>query len=244
MKAVGASKIGLVRQKNEDRFFVDDHVVIVADGMGGYSGGEIASAIVIEDLKKSFSMANVADQDDLKEILHKANHEVWQYTKEYSELEGMGTTTVIAYCKDDKHLFWASVGDSRLYLLHDNKLELITKDHSLVQDLIDNGELQEEDRLSYPMKNYLTRAIGVEPYVQIDAGTLEVAAGDRILLCSDGLSAFISQEEIERTLLKDQTDEEAIEELMNAVYNVGAKDNVTIILGRIEDTRGDNHDEG
>ena len=131
-------------------------------------------------------------------------------------------------------LYWANVGDSRLYVFHEDRLTQISTDHSMVQALYEAGELKADDMLQHPQRNVLTRAVGVGPVVDIDAGVYKVMPGDRILLCSDGLSGYIEQAVIEEAFRKEAKDERLIEDLMTLVYDQGARDNVTIVIGTID----------
>lgn len=233
MNIVGMSKIGLVRQRNEDRFYIEDSFAIVTDGMGGYKGGEIASTMVIDSLAQQLRNNPKPTVEQLKQYINTANKEVFNRVKETPELEGMGTTVVVAYIHNNT-LYWANVGDSRLYVLTDNSLKQISTDHSMVQALYEAGELEKEDILHHPQRNLLTRAVGVEPSVEVDGGLVELQPGDRILLCSDGLTGYISPERIEAEFQQEPDNTRLVEDLMSLVYNEGAKDNVTIVVGTIE----------
>ena len=213
MISLGVSKTGLVRQRNEDRFYAKGPLLIVADGMGGYTGGEYASTMVVDTILE-------------------ANHMVFEKSQSYKELEGMGTTAVVAYVKDDT-LLWAHVGDSRLYIYGDSQLRRMTNDHSMVQELVNAGTITEAEVIHHPKRNMLTRAIGVYDTVEVDTGMVEVHEGERILLCSDGLSGYIEESRIEEILSEESSESRVLEDLVQLVYDAGARDNVTIILGRI-----------
>lgn len=233
MKSIGISKIGLVRQRNEDRFFIDRSLSIVTDGMGGYKGGEIASTMVIDSLAKQFKQFKHPSLDELKSYIQKANEEVFKRVKETPALNGMGTTVVVSYVHDHT-LYWANVGDSRLYIFRNQTLEQISTDHSMVQALYEAGEIEKDEMITHPQRNVLTRAIGVQEIVSIDGGKLEVAPGDRIMLCSDGLTGYIAPEVIEAAFQHEPSDERLVEDLIQMVYDEGAKDNVTIVVGTVE----------
>lgn len=232
MKSIGMSKIGLVRQRNEDRFYIGESFCIVTDGMGGYKGGEIASTMVVDTLAADIQNWQEVSVDALRQSVAKANTAVYERVKATPSLEGMGTTAVVAYVKDSD-LYWANVGDSRLYVFHEDRLIQISTDHSMVQALYEAGELKADDMLQHPQRNVLTRAVGVSPVVEIDAGVQKVAPGDRILLCSDGLTGYIEQAVIEAAFRNEPKDERLIEDLMDLVYDQGARDNVTIVIGTI-----------
>ena len=157
---------------------------------------------------------------------------VFEKSQSYKELEGMGTTAVVAYVKDDT-LLWAHVGDSRLYIYSDSQLRRMTNDHSMVQELVNAGTITEAEVIHHPKRNMLTRAIGVYDTVEVDTGMVEVHEGERILLCSDGLSGYIEESRIEEILSEESSESRVLEDLVQLVYDAGARDNVTIILGRI-----------
>ena len=232
MISLGISKTGLVRQRNEDRFYAQGPLLIVADGMGGYTGGEYASTMVVDTIVEVVNEATEMSTDVLQNAILQANHLVYEKSQSYKELEGMGTTAVVAYVQEDI-LYWAHVGDSRLYLYGQEGLHRMTKDHSMVQQLVEAGTITEAEVIHHPKRNMLTRAIGVYETVEVDTGVVEVHQNDRILLCSDGLSGYIEESKIEQVLSKENNESRALEDLVHLVYDAGARDNVTIVLGRI-----------
>ena len=232
MISLGVSKTGLVRQRNEDRFYAKGPLLIVADGMGGYTGGEYASTMVVDTIVDVIERADIITVDVLREAILEANRIVFEKSQSYKELEGMGTTAVVAYVKDDT-LLWAHVGDSRLYIYGDSQLRRMTNDHSMVQELVNAGTITEAEVIHHPKRNMLTRAIGVYDTVEVDTGMVEVHEGERILLCSDGLSGYIEESRIEEILSEESSESRVLEDLVQLVYDAGARDNVTIILGRI-----------
>ena len=232
MISLGISKTGLVRQRNEDRFYAQGPLLIVADGMGGYTGGEYASTMVVDTIVEVVNEATEMSVEVLKNAILKANRMVYEKSQSYKELEGMGTTAVVAYVQEDI-LYWAHVGDSRLYRYGEDGLHRMTKDHSMVQQLVEAGTITEEEVIHHPKRNMLTRAIGVYETVEVDTGVVEVHQNDRILLCSDGLSGYIEESKIELVLSEENNESRALEDLVHLVYDAGARDNVTIVLGRI-----------
>ena len=232
MISLGVSKTGLVRQRNEDRFYAKGPLLIVADGMGGYTGGEYASTMVVDAIVDVIERADIITVNVLREAILEANRMVFEKSQSYKELEGMGTTAVVAYVKDDA-LLWAHVGDSRLYIYSDSQLRRMTNDHSMVQELVNAGTITEAEVIHHPKRNMLTRAIGVYDTVEVDTGMVEVHEGERILLCSDGLSGYIEESRIEEILSEESSESRVLEDLVQLVYDAGARDNVTIILGRI-----------
>ena len=232
MISLGISKTGLVRQRNEDRFYAQGPLLIVADGMGGYTGGEYASTMVVDTIAKVVNEATEMSTEVLENAILQANRMVYEKSQSYKELEGMGTTAVVAYVQEDI-LYWAHVGDSRLYIYGSEGLLRMTKDHSMVQQLVEAGTITEEEVIHHPKRNMLTRAIGVYETVEVDTGVVEVHQNDRILLCSDGLSGYIEESKIEQVLSEENNESRALEDLVHLVYDAGARDNVTIVLGRI-----------
>ena len=232
MISLGISKTGLVRQRNEDRFYAQGPLLIVADGMGGYTGGEYASTMVVDTIAEVVNEATEMSADVLQNAILQANRMVYEKSQSYKELEGMGTTAVVAYVQEDT-LYWAHVGDSRLYIYGSEGLRRVTKDHSMVQQLVEAGTINEEEVINHPKRNMLTRAIGVYETVEVDTGVVEVHQNDRILLCSDGLSGYIEESKIELVLSEENNESRALEDLVHLVYDAGARDNVTIVLGRI-----------
>ncbi len=229
MDSVGSSKVGLLRENNEDYIYVGKNLFIVADGMGGYNGGEIASELAIEVAKEELQSGEYSE-DLLRLAVTRANKVVFERSQEDPERARMGTTMVIAARSDDT-VYWANVGDSRLYLFSkENGLKQISKDHSYIQELIDANEISPEERKTHPKKNYITRAVGAESKVLVDTGSFAVVDGTILLLCSDGLSSLVDDEVIASVLKKEVANAEKIEELMTLVYDAGARDNVSIVL--------------
>lgn len=229
---VGLSKIGLVRQRNEDRFFIDGNVCAVTDGMGGYSGGEIASTYAVDEIREYLASLESVGQQDLCDAIIHANQRIVNRVASEERLAGMGTTAVVTAIKDNQ-LYWASVGDSRLYIYRDGLLRQITTDHSMVQELLTAGEITKDEMLSHPQRNLLTRAVGVDEVLEVDSGIESILPGDRILLCTDGLSGYVTDDVIASALQSSDDNMMVVESLMDTVYEAGAGDNVTIVVGTI-----------
>lgn len=225
MKMYGATDIGLVRLTNQDNFYVDKSGkwAVVADGMGGHNGGEIASSMTVEEIKKSMSQGI-----GLKESITNANTLVYKEATENPELLGMGTTVVLCEMLRDR-VNIAHVGDSRAYLFHDGKLEQLTKDHSIVQQLIDSGTITEEQAKYHPQRNLITRAVGTEKTIVVDYTSVDISKGDSILICSDGLSSYVDENEI-LDVLKTGKSSETVVGLIDAAKQNGGKDNITVVL--------------
>lgn len=237
--AAGQSHIGLVRKRNEDSWFIDlkPPLFIVADGMGGQQGGQVASRGVIQTLPKLI----IPKFEQLKDRTDKAIGEILQQSivdvsrklrssSEHTEFKGMGTTVVLALVyKGVAHL--AHMGDSRIYLMRDEKLSLLTEDHSVIAALRRHGEIKPEEDISHhPARGRLSRYMGMEDEGFPDLQTLPLKVGDRLLLCSDGLSGMVAGGDIEKILLTYEKPDEACWKLLDAANQAGGKDNVTAIV--------------
>ncbi len=227
MKMYGATDKGLVRATNQDSFYIDKQGkwAVVADGMGGHNGGETASAMTVEEIKKSMSQGI-----GLKEAIENANTIVYKRATENPELLGMGTTAVLCEVLNDR-VNIAYAGDSRAYLFRDGALRQLTKDHSIVQQLIDSGTITKEQAKYHPQRNLITRAVGTEMTIEVDTVTEEFTDGDSLLICSDGLSSYVDENEI-LNILKTGRSSEIILSLIDAANNAGGKDNITAVLIR------------
>lgn len=225
MKMYGATDIGLVRETNQDNFYIDTagKWAVVADGMGGHNGGETASAMAVEEIKKSMSQGV-----GLKESISNANTLVYKKSIDNPQLMGMGTTVVLCEVLGGR-VNIAHVGDSRAYLYKDHKLKQITKDHSIVQQLIDSGTITQEQARFHPQRNLITRAVGTEKNILVDYDTLDFGEKDCILICSDGLSSYVDEKDI-LDILENTKSREAVDKLIVAANECGGKDNITVVL--------------
>ena len=235
MGTYGESKIGLVRKVNEDSFYIshERNVLAVADGMGGYVGGEIASKTAVEAIAYYFKNFNYAAPVQLEKAIQYANSSIISKTLIDPSLKGMGTTVSMVTLA--RHMaFWGHVGDSRIYLYREGAFSQISVDHTIVQVLLDKGKITEEEALNHPQRHVLTRAGGVDSNLIVDTGAFEVQPNDRILICSDGLTSFIGRPELCDAIGDyGRTEREIINDLFDQVYANGAKDNVTAILTTI-----------
>ncbi len=229
--------IGKMRKSNQDAFFTDtlfDKTVIavVCDGMGGANAGNVASQraseVIGEFVKRSYrSDYNEYDLESLiKKAISSANITVYDMSLKNPELEGMGTTVVAAILRDDKAVI-AHVGDSRIYLVND-KITQLTKDHSVVQSLIESGKLTPEQARIHPRRNVITRALGIEENIIVDTDILEIKKGDTLMLCTDGLTNFVDIPEILKTF-RDKEISEVAENLINLANKNGGGDNITVV---------------
>ena len=233
------SAIGLVRQGNEDSGFVSSQLIAVADGMGGHAAGEVASRIAIEVLQSLVPALISADVDEdsvedlLMHSLHSIDSEISVVTDEEIEKRGMGTTLTALLIRD-KHISLLHVGDSRCYRLRGNTLEQLSNDHTVIQELLDQGAISQAEAAEHPQRSMLTQALrgdgDVTPVLQM----YEIKKGDRFLLCSDGLSGVLTEKEIKVGLKKSDKDA-AVKFLIDATYVNGAPDNVTVLIADISD---------
>jgi serine/threonine protein phosphatase PrpC len=234
------SAIGLVRQGNEDSGFVSPQLIAVADGMGGHAAGEVASRIAVEVLK-SLTPALISseiDEDSVEDLLmhslHSIDAEISLVTDEEIEKRGMGTTLTALLIRD-QYISLLHVGDSRCYRLRGNTLEQLSNDHTVIQELLDQGAISEAEAADHPQRSMLTQALrgdgDVTPVLQM----YEIKKGDRYLLCSDGLSGVLTEKEIKIGLKKSDKDD-AVKFLVDATYVNGAPDNVTVLIADISDS--------
>ncbi len=230
------TNIGNKRKKNEDSYLLLQPekgvaILAVADGMGGHSAGEVASEIAIESIRDySFNFAdNIIKQ--IKSAVNKANENILNYEADDINYKDMGTTLTLSVLKDNK-LFYGHVGDSRIYLF-DGQLNQVTRDHSLVNDLIENKSIRPDEAFDHPKKNIITQALGIDKDLEIQTDQIDITDEDIIMLCTDGLSDMIRFENIEEVFQKDKKLQEMIDELGSQALNNGGTDNITIIMGKL-----------
>ena len=236
MKTYSITDIGKRRSANQDFIYASDqpvgnlsNMLIVADGMGGHNAGDLASRYTVESMVDYIEKAvEKRPIPLLAEAIHHANELVVEKAKSDKALEGMGTTVVAATVQEN-YLYVANVGDSRLYLI-DQEIEQITRDHSLVEEMIRVGELQRKDAKSHPDRNIITRAVGVRTPVKIDFFDIKLEPGDVILLCSDGLTNMVEDEDILRIVKKSSSLKEAAQRLVTEANKNGGKDNISVVL--------------
>ncbi|MCC8126646.1 MAG: Stp1/IreP family PP2C-type Ser/Thr phosphatase [Clostridiales bacterium] len=237
MKACALTDRGIYRSENQDFVYAStenvgslENLFILADGMGGHQAGDYASRYAVEHLvsffEKKFPLKDV--HGILKDGVKAVNRELYDLANEKPELAGMGSTLVIATIRGNV-LYIANIGDSRLYLLRD-ELEQVTRDHSYVEELVAMGMMKRGSRDYQEKKNYITRALGVERTVDADLYALKCKAGDRILMCSDGLSNMVDEFEMEYIIRTEETLEKQAGGLVDAANRNGGKDNISVIL--------------
>ncbi len=236
MRSVGKTHLGLVRKNNQDNYLNQKNkngfcILAVADGLGGHNAGEVASDYAVEELAGYFNIWEecdfIKDAQEIEEYIKNINTEIYNMSQHSETLSGMGTTlTLVVTNGADAVIF--HVGDSRVYLIND-KITQITKDHSLVQYLIDQGQITIEEGLHHPQKNIITRALGTDEHVEVDVLKIKIKPSDKLLVCSDGLTNNVSDEKIYQTIKNNSVDQAADLLILEANSN-GGSDNITVVL--------------
>ena len=240
MQYGAVTDIGKVRRINEDNYYVCEKppfpYAVVADGMGGHEAGEIASMMVV-DIIREYLEKNLSEELDyveagevIRQAFISANSIIYEYAKEHYKVMGMGTTTTLAMIYSGKVII-AHVGDSRAYMIDKKKITQVTKDHSYVQELVSRGEITQEMAKHHPKKNFITRAMGAEETVKVDI-IIKEYKGEKVALCSDGLTNFVEDEEIKTYLNGRRTLQKSAQALVDLANERGGGDNITIaVLG-------------
>jgi protein phosphatase len=228
---------GRQRQGNEDSAYARPPVFVVADGMGGAQAGEVASKIAIEAFERELPGSG-NPEERLATRVREANHQIYERAHAERESAGMGTTLTAAYL-DESSVAIAHVGDSRAYLFREGALQRLTRDHSLVEELVRHGKLTKDQAAEHPQRSIITRALGPEPEVEVDTWTYPVRAGDILLLCSDGLTTMVHEERVGEILASNHALDTAADVLIDEANEAGGKDNITVVLFRVEDAGGD-----
>ena len=225
-----ATDIGQVREGNEDSYLVVQPLYAVADGMGGHRGGEVASSLALETVQGMFER----EEGSLADQVAEANRAVFDRSQNDRSVSGMGTTLTAAQV-DGNRVHLVHVGDSRAYLLRGGELTQITEDHTLVHRMVMEGEITPEEAETHPHRSILTRALGVDQNIQVDEGDIETVPGDRILLCTDGLTGMVPEGQIREILLETPDPQEAVEKLVKVANRAGGIDNITALILDFED---------
>ena len=242
-----ATDTGRVRDHNEDDFVAlwgeesppgVDALLVVADGMGGHAAGEVASKMTVDGIVQSLNdqgeevskLEGNAFGAFLGKVLEEVNQDVWQAGQE-DDKRGMGTTCTLAAIRSDQ-LFLAHIGDSRAYLFREGNLHQVSKDHSWVEDAVDQGVITREQARIHPNRNVITRAIGLEQQPKIDTYVMPLVEGDLLLLCSDGLNSMIPDDDIHR-ILTGSSQEDVCQALIDAANDQGGHDNTTVVIAAI-----------
>ena len=238
MRIFSKTDKGIVRNSNQDSFFAGELssgavFAIVCDGMGGAKAGNVASEKAVKIISDYILHSYRIGMDDfetekmLKNAISSANLEIYEMSLADEELSGMGTTAVIALVQDNKAVI-ANVGDSRIYLLGD-EISQVTRDHSVVQSLVESGKISPEDAKVHPRKNVITRAIGAESEIMTDTSVIELENAKALLLCTDGLSSYVSSDTILK-VFKEEQQENVAETFINLANEAGGRDNITVVL--------------
>ncbi|MEA2479182.1 MAG: family protein phosphatase [Thermoleophilaceae bacterium] len=227
------SDVGRARQGNEDSFLERSPLFAVADGMGGARAGEVASKIAVETFD-DITVDGASPEEQLATVARTANKRIYELAQEDASRAGMGTTFTAAFVTGNE-LAIGHVGDSRLYRLRDDELERLTHDHSLVEEFVRQGKLTPEEAEVHPQRSIITRALGPEPEVQVDTFTYPGRDGDVYLACSDGLTGMISEADVKEILSGRESLDDAAQKLIDAANANGGRDNITVVLWRLED---------
>jgi protein phosphatase len=228
-RATAFSDTGRRRRQNEDAFVCDPPLFAIADGMGGAQAGEIASNLAATSLQHS-DHGGPADEDRVKQLIQDANRSVYERARTDASTSGMGTTMTVALL-DDETVRIGHVGDSRAYVVRDHKLEQLTEDHSLVGELVRSGRLSPEEAEDHPHRSVITRVLGTDPEVDVDALSVETKPGDLFMLCSDGLTAMVDDARILEVIEEHRGDIDSTARALIAEANEsGGEDNITVVL--------------
>lgn len=240
MNTFSITDAGLVRSNNQDCVFCEENAIgslpnlfLVADGMGGHKAGDTASRLCVEQVTEEIRKNGCRTPVSLfEQAANAANRVIYEKSHSIPELEGMGTTLVCASVIDGT-VYVGNIGDSRMYHIRDD-IRQITVDHSLVEEMVQSGEIRKDEMRTHPNKNIITRALGTDISVRMDCFEIEVKEGDVLLLCSDGLSNMLEDEEIEKTICEYKEDvKKAAESLVERANEAGGKDNISVVLIRV-----------
>ena len=232
MKVFALTDKGRVRAINQDAFYQPrpgETFAVIADGMGGHQAGDVASRLAVEEFTRWLKCAPRPSEDTMRYAVSEANRAVYLKSKAEPDKAGMGTTLTALWLEDDGALL-AHVGDSRAYRFRDGRLEQMSRDHSLVGEMVERGELTEEEARVHPQRNIITRSIGTGMRVKADVSRFDRLEGDVWLLCSDGLSMYFSREEMQGVLRGRRKWQTKLEDLVNTALERGGADNVTALL--------------
>ena len=238
MKTFSMTDVGMVREVNEDTVFVSNtpignlpNLLVVADGMGGHKAGDYASQCAVDIVKGRIAGTTENNPEVMiKDAIAEANRTLLEKAKSDTRLRGMGTTLVVATVID-KTLYFANVGDSRLYLLN-RDIKQLSRDHSLVQEMVRLGGINEEEAKNHPDKNIITRAVGAKEKLEVDFYEYRLKRGDTILMCTDGLSNMVEDEDIFRLVKSTRDVVEAVEKLIERAKENGGKDNIGVVVAK------------
>jgi len=238
LKAIGCTDIGKIRSVNEDCYKIDFNIFIIADGMGGHIGGEIASEITVASITKYLNnnllKKGQSNENTIKQIIHQAiyhaNQIIYDYTLDHINYKGMGTTVVLGVFEPPYTMHIANVGDSRAYVLRSKELTMITKDHSVVASMLREKIISKNEVHQHSFRGYLTQSIGTKTEIEIFYKKIILQENDIILLCSDGLWNMVSNQEIVKNLTSDKNIKLKCNNLIKKANEHGGKDNITVII--------------
>jgi serine/threonine protein phosphatase PrpC len=230
--SAGRTDAGRVRRRNEDSFVLDPPLFAVADGMGGAQAGEVASRLAAAAFREYHDADRLEPAERVEAIIKEANRRIYERARTDSEASGMGTTVTAAILTNGR-VSIGHVGDSRAYRIRNGELEQLTEDHSLVADLMRSGRLTPEEADAHPQRSVITRALGTDPDVDVDTVNVDVEPGDLFLLCSDGLTTMVPEEDILRIVQEAGTLDDAARTLVRAANSGGGEDNITVVLFQV-----------
>ena len=231
--SAGRTDAGRVRRRNEDSFVLDPPLFAVADGMGGAQAGEVASRLAAAAFREYHDADRLEPAERVEAIIQEANRRIYERARTDAEASGMGTTVTAAILTNGR-VSIGHVGDSRAYRIRDGELEQLTEDHSLVADLMRSGRLTPEEADAHPQRSVITRALGTDADVDVDTVTVDVEPGDLFLLCSDGLTTMVPEEDILRIAQEADNLDGAARTLVRAANSGGGEDNITVVLFKVE----------
>jgi len=232
---------GRKRRRNEDAYVCEPPLFAIADGMGGAQAGEVASRLAAAALRES-GAKTLGGERRISDLIQEANRRVYDRSSRDPNTSGMGTTITVALVENDNVAF-GHVGDSRAYLIRDGRMEQVTEDHSLVNELMKSGKLSREEAESHPQRSVITRALGTDPDVDVDTFTIAAEAGDVFLLCSDGLTDMVGEGEILDLVERNRDDlNSALKSLVKAANRSGGDDNITVVAFEIVEGQALTHD--
>jgi PPM family protein phosphatase len=223
------SDVGRIRSGNEDSYLAEAPLFVVADGMGGHTAGDVASSTAVETIADHLRSADGSDPESLAQLVRDANAAIFEKASTDSSLSGMGTTCTLVFIDGDRaHI--AHVGDSRAYRLQADRMERLTEDHTLVERMVREGRIRPEEAERHPQRSIITRALGVDEDVRVDLLAIDLADGDRLLLCSDGLSSMVGEASIEEVLAAEPDPQAAADRLVDIANEAGGEDNITVVV--------------
>jgi PPM family protein phosphatase len=232
-RVAGVTDPGRTRRHNEDSYVIEPPLFAIADGMGGAVAGEVASRLATTALKESG--ADARGEQRIADLIQEANRRVYDRSSTDPNTSGMGTTITVALVEDE-HVAFGHVGDSRAYLIRDARMEQLTEDHSLVNELLKTGKLSREEAETHPQRSVITRALGTDPDVDVDTFSVRAENGDLFLLCSDGLTDMVSEDSILDVVERNRDDiDGALRALVKEANRGGGQDNITVVAFEITD---------